>query len=201
MRMLLAKGLVGLACLSFLVPARATVIDFSAILSGPNESPPTGSLGTGTASFVFDTVADTLSIVASFSGLTGTSTASHIHCCTSLPDSGTAMVATTVPTFAGFPLGVTSGTYSRSINLLDPTSYNAAFVTASGGTVASAEAALLAGMLAGEAYFNIHTTVNPGGEIRGFLAVAPAAAIPEPWTLALLATGILAGILGRRRLR
>jgi hypothetical protein len=43
-------------------------------------------------------------------------------------------------------------------------------VTANGGTTAGAEAALLAGLEAGQAYLNIHTTMFPGGEIRGFLA-------------------------------
>ena len=47
--------------------------------------------------------------------------------------------------------------------------YNAPFVTANGGTAAGAEAALLAGIAAGKAYFNVHTQSVPGGEIRGFL--------------------------------
>jgi CHRD domain/PEP-CTERM motif len=60
-------------------------------------------------------------------------------------------------------------------------------VTANGGTTASAEAALAASMAVGEAYLNIHTTVVPGGEIRGFLT-----AVPEPSTfmLAVLALGL-----------
>jgi hypothetical protein len=72
--------------------------------------------------------------------------------------------------------------------------YNPAFVTANGGTSASAEAVFVAGLLGGQEYLNIHTTENPGGEIRGFL-------IPEPstWFLAGLA---LVGIgLVRRRTR
>jgi CHRD domain len=40
-----------------------------------------------------------------------------------------------------------------------------------GGTPAGAEAFLLAGLAAGEAYYNVHSTVFTGGEIRGFLAV------------------------------
>ena len=48
-------------------------------------------------------------------------------------------------------------------------SYNPAFVTAHGGTVAGAEADLLAGLKAGQAYLNIHSSTFPGGEIRGFL--------------------------------
>jgi len=64
-----------------------------------------------------------------------------------------------------------------------------------GGTVAGAEAAFASGLAAGTTYFNIHTSMFPGGEIRGFLAV-----VPEPSTIGLVAAGLV-GILmaGRRR--
>jgi uncharacterized protein (TIGR03382 family) len=73
-------------------------------------------------------------------------------------------------------------------------SYNPAFVTASGGTVALAEAALFAGMAANDTYLNIHTTVVPGGEIRGFLV----AATPEPGTF-VWAGAVVAALVLRRR--
>jgi len=82
----------------------ASILSYSVTLTGPNESPPTASLGTGFAVVNFDNVANTLFIDLSFSGLSGTTTASHIHCCTAVPSAGTAGVATTTPTFAGFPL-------------------------------------------------------------------------------------------------
>jgi hypothetical protein len=80
-------------------------------------------------------------------------------------------------------------------------SYNPAFVAANGGSVPAAEAALIAGAIAGQDYLNIHTTVVPGGEIRGFLVAAPVAT-PEASTVALLGICIV-GILGfawRKRL-
>ena len=44
------------------------------------------------------------------------------------------------------------------LDLTDPASYTASFVTNfGGGTVAGSEAALLAGLGNGQAYFNIHT--------------------------------------------
>src|SRR5205823_14904570 len=112
-----------------------------------------------------------------------------------LPISGTAGVATTVPTFPNFPLGVTSGIYANTFNMPDLASYNPAYVTANGGTAASAEAALFAALAAGKAYLNIHTTNFPAGEIRGFLV-----AVPEPasWAMMLLGFGGI-GVAFRRR--
>jgi hypothetical protein len=72
--------------------------------------------------------------------LIGTRTASHIHCCTAVPGTGTAAVATTTPTFAGFPLGVTGGTYDATLLMTAAGSYNPAFITANGGTPAAAVA-------------------------------------------------------------
>jgi hypothetical protein len=177
------------------VPARASLITYQAVLSGANESPPNNSLGTGLAVVTVDDIADTIRIMATFSGLTTNDTAAHIHCCTAAPGTGTAGVATAVPAFPGFPLMVMAGTYDMTFALLDPAFYNPAFVTALGGSLVAARATLLTGLAAGETYFNIHTTLNPGGEIRGFLTPAP---VPEPTSITLLGLGI-AGIFARRR--
>lgn len=178
--------------------AGAGTIVYESHLNGPSESPPTTSPGTGFATVTVDDVANTMRVEVVFSGLQGGTTASHIHAATPLPGQGTAGIATTTPTFPNFPLGVTSGTYDQTFDMTLASSYNPAYVTANGGTPASAEAALFAALAAGEAYLNIHTTVFPGGEIRGFLLPA---AVPEPSTLALagIATACVSARGWRRR--
>jgi CHRD domain/PEP-CTERM motif len=173
--------------------ARATVHKYDAILDGPSESPPNASPGTGFTEVDYDDVAHTLTVDVSFSGLVGTTTASHIHAPTANPFLLTAGVATTTPTFAGFPLGVTSGTYHNVLDLTQASSYNPAF---DGGAPATQEPALTAAIAAGKAYLNIHTSVFGGGEIRGFLVPF----VPEPSTLTLAALGVAGvGYFARRR--
>src|SRR5215211_4059643 len=173
-------GLV-LAVLMLSAVAKADTIVFTTTLTGSQEVPPTGSPGIGSALVTLDTATNLLTLNVSFAGLVSPTIASHIHCCT-LPGAN-AMVATTVPTFPGFPLGVTTGTYLMTFDLTLASTYNPAFITAHGGTVAGAQAALLAGLASGQTYLNIHTVQFPGGEIRGQLQVQ---AVPEPATLLLL---------------
>src|SRR4051812_42063914 len=88
---------IGLQQVSHAVP----IFVYTAELSGPAEFPPNASPGTGTAMVIFDEAAHTMEVRASFAGLLGTTTASHIHAATALPGVGTAAVATTIPTFSG----------------------------------------------------------------------------------------------------
>jgi hypothetical protein len=148
----------------------------------------TGSTATGTAKVTHDPVAHTLRVQATFTGLTSNTTAAHIHATTASPFTGNAGVASQTPSFVGFPLGVQSGTFDNTYDLTLASSWNATFITNNGGTPASAEAALVAAMAAGRAYFNIHTVNFGGGEVRAWL--------PEPASLALLLAG---GVVAFRR--
>jgi hypothetical protein len=178
--------------------AHAALIHLNATLTGANEVPATPSPATGFATFDLDTTAQTLAGHITFSGLTGITTASHIHCCLPTPflTGVNVGVATLVPAFPGFPIGVASGIDDFLLPLNLASSYNPAFVTLQ-GSLATAEASFIAGLLAGETYLNIHTNVFPGGEIRGFVIV-----VPEPMTTSLFVLGLAAaGFVSLRRRR
>ena len=178
------------ACLSVAGAAQAATV-YTTTLAGSNENPPNASPGSGQSTLTIN--GDQMTLEVSFAGLLTGTTAAHIHCCS--PPTSNAGVATIVPTFPGFPSGVTSGSYLQSFDLSLASSYNPAFITANGGGVPAAQAALLAGLAGGQAYLNIHTVGFGGGEIRGQYA-----AIPEPTTWALMITGFgLVGAAARRR--
>ena len=174
--------------------AKADQLVFTTTMTGAQEVPPTGSPGVGSALITIDTVTNLMTVNVSFAGLVSPATIAHIHCCA--PVGGIAIPATTVPSFPGFPTGVTTGTYLQTFDLTLASTYNPAFIAAQGGTVAAAQAAFIAGLHNGLAYFNIHTTQFPTGEIRGQLQE-----IPEPATMLLMGTGLTAavGVIRRRR--
>jgi hypothetical protein len=161
--------------------ASAAPVVYTAALDGPSEIPVNASPGLGSATITIDPVAHTMIVDVNFAGLVGNTTNSHIHAATLVAFAGTAGVATTLPTFVGFPSGVKFGTYYAVLDMTLASSYGAAYMSANGGTPASAEAALFAAIAAGKAYYNIHSVTYPGGEIRGFLAPAPVATEPTTW--------------------
>jgi hypothetical protein len=179
-------------CLGLILIAPAMHLNagpiYTATLTGANEVPPTGSPATGNAVLTLN--GNLLQVSVSYSGLIGgASSAAHIHCCTA-PGTNTGVA---VP-FVNFP-SAASGTYSNTFDLTLPGTYLAAFLSGNGGTAATAEAALIAGLNAGMAYVNIHNAEFTGGEIRGFAATAPttgAVVVPETGSIFLLGLGLIA---------
>lgn len=161
---------------------------YTATLNGANETPPTGSSASGFAVLTLD--GDSLDVNLSFTSLAEPASAAHIHCC--VPPGANAIVALPFPVFPNAP----SGTYNQIFDLSSSSIYNSAFLTANGGTGAGAEAALIAGLNAGEAYLNIHDAIYPGGEIRGFPAT-----VPEPAYAGLLGLGLIGMAIARRFVR
>jgi hypothetical protein len=76
-------------------------------------------------------------------------------------------------------------------------SYNPGFLNnaVNGGNTGAAEANLLAALLDGRGYFNIHTSAFPGGEIRADLHLVPE---PDTWMM-MLGGFVAAGLAIRRR--
>lgn len=169
--------------------AHAVTIRYWAPL-GPEAS---GASGSGVTNVTFDTTANTMRVEATFSGLSGTTTASHIHGPTAAAFTGNAGVATQTPTFSAFPLGVQAGSFDQTFDMTQAGSYNAAFLNsaANGGNTATAFNSLMTHVAENKAYLNIHTSTFGGGEIRGYYRV------PEPTTLTALLGAAL--VVRRRR--
>jgi hypothetical protein len=186
--------------LSAAFPAAAHISVYETTLRGDIEFPnPVDTPGTGTTRITIDDHLNTMRVEVSFTALTGTVTAAHIHCCTAGAVAGSAGVASTLPTFPDFPSGVTAGSYDQTFDMGAAASYGGGFLSANGNSPLTAFSTLMTGLAEGRAYLNIHTSFVGSGEIRGFLALAPA--IPEPETYALLLGGLgLVGFAARRKL-
>ena len=196
------------ALTAIVVPMSAAPTTFVGFLNGPNEEPPVPSPATGSTRVTIDPVAHTLQVEVDYSGLLGNTTASHIHVINGPGDLNTAdtlgPVATTTPTFPGFPSGPgsTFGTYDQTFDTLSAGTYRAGFLNDSAAlhpallNVEAAELELFSAIISGRAYLNVHSTVYPGGEIRDFLQ-----AVPEPASVGLAAASIAVLALLRRRQR
>ena len=119
-----------------------------AALDGASEVPAVVTAATGSGWIVISADESTISYHIEYSGLSGAVVASHIH--TGAPGVSGGVI---------FPLTPSASPMDGALTAADFTPY--------GSVTTFAEA--LAGLRNGEAYFNLHTAANPGGEIRGNL--------------------------------
>ena len=154
---------------ALVVGLAAPVAQASLVLIGPfaidggQEVPPNTAIGTGVGRVTLDTVTLNFSWKVSYQNLTGDLAVAHFH----------------GPALPGQNAGV-----QVPISGLAPSS---GFLAGS-AIISPAQAADLQ---AGLWYVNLHTTLHPGGEIRGQV-------IPAPMGVALLG---VAGLMGTRRRR
>jgi hypothetical protein len=123
------------------------VESYTASLDGAQEPPPTGGgTGTGAATLLLSDN-NTLKVHVTFSGLSGNTTAAHIH--------GPAAPGVNTGVLYGFnvPLGVKAGVIDQTVTITNKTAY----------TIAQQLQQLRDGLW----YINIHSTTFGGGEIRG----------------------------------
>ncbi len=88
---------------------QAQITTFSAFLSGLQEEPPNLSPGTGTVVVTLNEFVNTMRVKVSFTGLIGTTTVAHIHCCTATPVAGTGRCRHHDADLLGVPLGCELG--------------------------------------------------------------------------------------------
>ena len=139
--------------------ASAQVVKMAAVLSPGEETPALLSGAVGTAEVGVDTTNRELSVTLRVFNLPTASTAGHIHV-------GPRGVAG--PIILDFPnIPGRIGDFTLSFRL----SQTALRPSAANG-INTMEDAIQA-ITGGNAYVNIHSTTNPGGEIRGQLAVVP----------------------------
>ena len=156
-------------CLLLTLAAAASTYaqSFTATLSGAAERPtPNTSTGTGIGTLTLSGATVTYDLT--YSGLSAAPTAAHVHG----PANSSAAAGVMFAITANGTLG-TSGRYT--------------------GTQA-VTASQAADIVNGLTYFNIHTALNAGGEIRGQIT-----AVPEPSTYALIALGGATALGLRRR--
>jgi hypothetical protein len=135
--MLKTKTLLAALAVGILFAGPAFAEKMKATLNGKSETPPNTSTATGTADIDYDAATKKLSWKVTYSGLSGPATAAHFH--GPAEPGKNAGVAVAIPNAGTSPV-------EGSATLTD---------------------AQAADLTAGKYYVNIHTSANPGGEIRG----------------------------------
>lgn len=152
MRQLTGSVLLAVLCATVSAPAFAQTY-FTAQLSGAQEVPPVTTTGTGFGRVTLNAAQTDITVSLHYTTANGTVTMGHIH--------GPANVGANGPVI--FNLSPTTGVNTGSVI----------------GMTFAITAAQVTELRNGRFYFNVHSTANPGGEIRGQLVA------DTPWIAAL----------------
>jgi CHRD domain len=156
MRRVFSLAVAGAFALLFSASAEAQVITFTASLSGGNEVPVVAATAAGgVATVTLDTVADTVSWVVDVFNLPSGATQGHSHV-GAHEVSGPVVINFTVPAGISNDFRITGTARASDLVLRQPQGI---------GSWEDFEQA----MVLEQAYVNIHSQVNPGGEVRGQL--------------------------------
>jgi hypothetical protein len=158
----------------------AATVEFAATLTPEQEvtATPVASGGSGTAGLVFDTLTNNLGWVISFQDLTSNVLFAHFH----------------------FGAPGTNGPVRVDLGDLDVFGGASAIGKMSGifvGGKTALSGADAADLMAGNWYINIHTSMFPGGEIRGQILSGTFTPVPLPAAVWLMVPAL--GALGLRR--
>ena len=156
MRRVLSLVIAGAFTLLFSAQAQAQTLTFTATLSGSNEAPPVAATGAGGfATVTLNLTAQTLSWVVDVFNLPSGVTAGHIHA-GGVGVAGPVVVNFTVPTNASNDFRITGSARPTDVVARQPQGVNT-------------WEDLVQAMMTGHTYVNVHSQVNPGGEVRGQL--------------------------------
>jgi hypothetical protein len=176
----------------------------------PQVATPTPT-GTGVAYIKIDTVARTLRFQATYQGLNNNVSASHIHAqATASPYVFPGSNWTVALNFSGSPssTGPSAPVATWGPTDYTPASLSAGFVTAQGGNANTAFDNFVNFLRTGQAYYNVHTSLNtpntgagnPGGSLGAFFTAVPEIDPTSFGSALALLTGSL-GLLERRARR
>lgn len=158
MRRVLSLIFAGVFVLAAAAQAQAQTYTFTAKLSGGNETPALVITGAGgTATVTLDTAANTVSWVIDVYNLPSGVTAGHIH--VGAPGvGGPTLINFTVVAGTSNDFRISGSAVASDLTARQPQGINSwdDFEQA---------------MLSGDCYVNVHSQVNPGGEIRGPLVL------------------------------
>jgi hypothetical protein len=137
---------------------------FKTKLTGFKETPSVLSGGSGTFTSTLDATGTSLSYTLTYSGLSSTAGASHIHFAQPGVPGGIVAFLCGGGGKPACPAG--DGTVTGTISAAD------VLGLPSQGVTAGSFSDFLSVLRSGDAYVNVHTTVHPAGEIRGQIRAA-----------------------------